>query len=87
MRLVNPGGFSELFVQVERGLYRLAPFTPYASPEPAIFEPVVAGPEAEAEFQELDHYTKTPDEDVSYQFLKLRKKRAEELAAIARSKS
>jgi len=45
--------------------------------EPAVFYPIVAGPEAQAEFDELEKYKLTPDEPFNYQILRLRKSRKE----------
>ena len=42
---------------------------------PAVFTGVMASPEAEAEFEELEQYKLTPDEPFNYWILRLRKAR------------
>jgi hypothetical protein len=76
-RTRNPGRNTELFIQVERGLYRLKPWTPYVCPEPAALAPIIAASDFNAEFAELDKFKRTPDEEFNLQVLRLRKARAE----------
>lgn len=49
----------------------------YVIGEPAVFSPVVAGPEFEAECQELQKFKLSEDEPFMYQVLRLRKRRRE----------
>jgi hypothetical protein len=49
----------------------------YVVGEPAVFPPVVGGPEFEAECQELEEFKVTADEPFMYDVLRLRKMRKE----------
>lgn len=53
------------------------PRSDYVCGEPAVFHPIVASPEAQAEFDELEKYKLTPDEPFDYQILRLRKSQKE----------
>jgi hypothetical protein len=49
----------------------------YVCGEPAVFHPIVASPEAEAEFEELNKFKLTKDEPFDYEKLRARKRRKE----------